>query len=800
MEFEFTVGADLSIVGSIYSIKVFSACLNDTNQLNDTLIKSVTNILPDYCISKSVNNSGLSIIGCSIYPWSTTSPNTYSSYSDFKSITPYPVVTKGITTAISVSSNKPTYMWDNAPCYANVFIDLNRDGQFTTDERVFGGATTPDNTLSGSINIPNNTITGLTYMRVVLQESGNINTTGPCGTYTNGETEDYAIMIADKLTEDVVLDSIMFMSNFIGTANNNLKVRIINHGYDVIDSLSISYVLNGGAPVTTSFNTLSMVTLDTLILSLGQINYQLGENTLLIYTSLPTDSNNYNDTIFDKFYLQHSIMPDYSDDFEGNSIWLGNTFGDSHWNLGAGMNYSNGTHSPVNAWVFYYANWNGGVLDEYLYTPHFNTIGQDSALLSFWHTVDSYSSYVKSRLEFSVNNGPWHILGSSYDPNGTNWYNGGFTYSWGSNQNWTESSYKLDLTNTIFNSPNTIQFRFLGSVNRDAFVELEWVIDDFSFNILRLQQDVGVIAILDPDTSISMGTNVTVSIDIKNFGSDTIFNVPVSYSVGANTVHDTMIVPSPGLLPDDTTSFTFSTGFIAPNTPIQICAKTEMNDPKPSNDEICKQLSIGLPPIDISVIDFAVSPSWHDTTKVSFDDTVHVRVVNLGADSLMSINFKYYSTFTSIQSNEIWSGSLASLDTLSYSFVNTYKSPASSYLVCVKAIVIGDYDVSNNEVCSNYIGIDNVGFSSGVNNGFSVTQNQPNPATGSIIIYYIIPQAGDVQFEIRNALGQLMLSKVSIGNNGKNSIEYDASELVPGVYYYTVTYNKQQITKKMLVQ
>jgi hypothetical protein len=299
------------------------------------------------------------------------------------------MVNKGISNPISIVSDNTGPVGSGFSCYTNVFIDFNRDGQFTFNERVFGGSTMAIGFINGYFTVPDSVYSGLTNMRVVMKVNGNANNTGPCGVYSSGETEDYAIYIADRLPEDVALDSILIPA-FTSVANNDLKIRVVNHGVNILDSLDVTYSLNGGNPITTSFNSLAVNSLDSVVLNLGQINLQSGENTIWVYSSLPLDTNTFNDTIHTKRYLQSAIIPDYTDDFEGNSIWLGNTFNNTHWTLGSGLTYTAGTHSPVNAWVYSYASWGGGHLKESLYTPHFITAGQDSARINFWHYLDHF--------------------------------------------------------------------------------------------------------------------------------------------------------------------------------------------------------------------------------------------------------------------------------------------------------------------------------------------------------------------------------------------------------------------------
>ncbi|MBN2745639.1 MAG: T9SS type A sorting domain-containing protein, partial [Bacteroidales bacterium] len=62
-----------------------------------------------------------------------------------------------------------------------------------------------------------------------------------------------------------------------------------------------------------------------------------------------------------------------------------------------------------------------------------------------------------------------------------------------------------------------------------------------------------------------------------------------------------------------------------------------------------------------------------------------------------------------------------------------------------------------------------------------------------------IPNAGVVTFELRNTLGQTIRAEESSKTAGTHHIELDVKSLSNGVYYYTIEYNKQRRTMKMVV-
>lgn len=116
-------------------------------------------------------------------------------YSTFFALTP-PVISRDSNYAFSMTAFSQTATFSNG--YANVYIDYDRDGIYdpVTELVVSGVVNTPSNQLSSAFTVPSSAQFGLTGMRVVYQVGGNAATVGPCGTYVNGETEDYVVEIS----------------------------------------------------------------------------------------------------------------------------------------------------------------------------------------------------------------------------------------------------------------------------------------------------------------------------------------------------------------------------------------------------------------------------------------------------------------------------------------------------------------------------------------------------------------------------------------------------------------------------
>ena len=79
-------------------------------------------------------------------------------------------------------------------------------------------------------------------------------------------------------------------------------------------------------------------------------------------------------------------------------------------------------------------------------------------------------------------------------------------------------------------------------------------------------------------------------------------------------------------------------------------------------------------------------------------------------------------------------------------------------------------------------------------------QNYPNPFNPSTTIRFGLPEAGAVQLEVYNALGQKVTELVN-GRKaaGWHTISFDASQLASGLYIYRITSGSFVKTNKMLL-
>jgi hypothetical protein len=87
-----------------------------------------------------------------------------------------------------------------------------------------------------------------------------------------------------------------------------------------------------------------------------------------------------------------------------------------------------------------------------------------------------------------------------------------------------------------------------------------------------------------------------------------------------------------------------------------------------------------------------------------------------------------------------------------------------------------------------------------VNNvSIEVGQNRPNPATTKTMIEVKAPR-GNVELSIVNMLGQEIYSTEKVSNGTGVQFTVNVEDFNTGVYFYTVKFGENSVTKKMIVK
>jgi hypothetical protein len=643
VDFLFNAQANLAVAGTTYQIKAWTGLSCDNTHLNDTTWKSVTNLLPNYCVSSATSALYAEITNVTLGTMSHTTAPSGAMYSNHTITALPPMLSPGLTYTMSVTSSFAPGSTTSYNCWVKAWIDFNRDGIFDPlTEEVMTSTTTNNNTVTLTFQVPFTAINGNTVMRVVLQQTTTASLVVPCGTYTNGETEDYMVTIAPQAACDAGVIQIISPESLTqsGVALP-VWVKFINFGSDPIPAgnLSLAYKLNNGTPVVVPYpGAMASGAIDSMLL--GTVTLPIGNNTLCAYTILACDSNIFNNEICKGVYGQYQTTLPYFDDFEASNMWY-KPQTSVNWQYGTpSANVINSAYSGNKAWVTNLSGDYTNNADEYLYSPLFSfngLTGLDTITLSFYHW-NAMATGDYGRVQYSINGGQsWSTLGFYLDQEGTNWYNvtsGGLHYFSHTNSGWMYSAYKL--SPATFNGQQQVQFRFQlfstasGTANG-------WAIDNFRLSLPVMPNDVGISAINVPLGDTAVGTSINVNVTISNYGSNTQNMIPLELRLNGNLV--TSETWTGNLLSQGTAQYTFVIPFTVPSSGYTLCARTVLpGDPFVMNNEFCKNLmvqpafhDVGITAILAPIPDSINQLCFYDSlTHLWYKKDVIVRIQNFG--------------------------------------------------------------------------------------------------------------------------------------------------------------------------
>lgn len=571
-------------------------------------------------------------------------------------------------------------------------------------------------------------------------------------------------------------------------------VRIVNFGMDTLDSLNVKYCINGGPPTTqTWYGTLNPGASTnfqfTIPYTVPQGNYELK-----VYSDLPLDGDHNNDSTKITLFGIPTFPVPYSDDFDSlTTFWYTTT---AQWEHGPpSSSIINYAYSPPYCWK---TNLDGNYVRtgqiEYLYSPmfDFSVIGYDS--LRFEHWVDIYPDE-GGNLQYLSNTG-WKNLGWMGDPNGINWYTNN-DYGWsgdGGVPGWHLSAYDLT-TLTDFAQPT--QFRFAFTVIYDnLFNHNGWAIDNFELTSPKIPKDAGVTDILQPVGQTIYGTDMVVTVKIKNFGTDTLFMIPVKYQVDGITVNASAWA---GSLPPDSSVIFNMPPYPAPLNNYSICAYTDVPlDTHSGNDTTCSSLLVIPPDYDLLVtkITEPVTQTIHGDSAL-----VKILVKNVGLNQVSDIPVVYRVADSMIVVHETLTLTppLQPGDSTYYTFATKYSYEyLGYYYLCAYTDYNNDGYHANDTLCKKLEELYTM-IPENVNDPLYLSQNIPNPGDDQTQIILRLPKAGQVTFEVVNMLGQKVKSTQERMGEGEHLITLDTHSLPPGVYYYYMVFEQKRLVRKMII-
>ena len=125
-----------------------------------------------------------------------------------------------------------------------MYIDFNNNGTFTDagESVATSGVLNGNATFNGSITIPAGlTVGSSTVMRIVAEETSNPAAVLPCGTYGNGETQDYRVEVISPAKDVSVTGIIAPLGSSCADDSQLVSVMVRNLGSSPLTQCAYKY-------------------------------------------------------------------------------------------------------------------------------------------------------------------------------------------------------------------------------------------------------------------------------------------------------------------------------------------------------------------------------------------------------------------------------------------------------------------------------------------------------------------------------------------------------------------------------
>ncbi len=255
--------------------------------------------LIDYCVSGSTATGGFweaYMTGVQVGTTTLSSGTLNNKYIYYP--TPVAPLEINVATPFTINTNYVNFAIDYN---VGIWIDYDKDGNFSSAEQAFITTTSVSSgsPITGTITVPATASLGTTRMRIVYTFAyGTMPTPMPCGTYDEGETEDYVVNIQPFTNLKAV--SILVPTTttaFIGY-NNPVTVKIKNTGAVNITNPTIALKSNT-APLVSETYTGTINAGDSLNYTFTgyYVPTALGTDTLKVWVDALGDNTPIDDTV-----------------------------------------------------------------------------------------------------------------------------------------------------------------------------------------------------------------------------------------------------------------------------------------------------------------------------------------------------------------------------------------------------------------------------------------------------------------------------------------------------------------------
>jgi hypothetical protein len=292
-----------AVPGKTYIISVtHKGSLTNGSQNYSLVVSGVGN--SGYCASSATNAAGTRIDQVNVSNVSVTNPAGCTTYTDNTSHTINLQSKQSMPFTISLSSCDATA----ASRVVKIFIDYNNNGTFTdSGETVAVSPVLPGGTTSysGTINVPAGvTVGNSTLLRIVAEETTDTSLVKPCGSYPNGETDDFSVAFGQVSNDIGVSQVVDPLPGTCQTDSQRVSIRIRNSGTTQQINVPIQLKVLSGNNTLVNITTVYPDTVAALgsAIYTFQTPFPLNAGSTYIIqatTLLPTDQNPANDGISD---------------------------------------------------------------------------------------------------------------------------------------------------------------------------------------------------------------------------------------------------------------------------------------------------------------------------------------------------------------------------------------------------------------------------------------------------------------------------------------------------------------------
>lgn len=239
-------------------------------------------------------------------------------------------------------------------------------------------------------------------------------------------------------TDAALHDIIVPATSYSSPQNITPQVVIRNNGTNPITSATVSYTLNGGSPVNTTW-TGNLTSGQTANVSFNQIFVPVGNHTFVATVTVTGDGNSSNNSMTRNFTVSDCGTPltvPFNEIFNSPNLPACWTIQQTHptntWNSTTGYTVGSYTINPQSGSHFWYVQWIAQNQNEYLMTPRFNFTNVTNLQISFYFNGSYYWSVspynnCDLRLLGRVDNNSWtQLWNESQHPN----FSDNTTYTW----------------------------------------------------------------------------------------------------------------------------------------------------------------------------------------------------------------------------------------------------------------------------------------------------------------------------------------------------------------------------------